>query len=61
MNVHDDIIEQQQESVYSASRAGWAFWRKNPRSSNGEGERECGICKAKTNECSNDKTSMGEG
>ena len=31
----------------------------NPRPNRVRGERECEICKAKANECSNEKTSMG--
>ena len=57
-NVRDDIIGRQQEGVYSASRGRWAFWRRTQGrvTRDGGGMRE--ICKAKTNECSNDKTSM---
>jgi len=34
--------------------------QRNPRPNRVRGEGECEICKAKANECSNGKTSMGE-
>ena len=56
-NVHDDIIERRQESVYSVPQIALRASEKPQFERSGK-MRE--ICKAKASECNNDKTSMGE-